>query len=302
MIEMDGTDEVAAFIAAWRPRTVDAAVAEFTRSVLTTAAPATRGQAKAAIWALSRLAAYATGVGLELRTEVVLHTSVIERFAAAGPPGISPVARRTLRTTLRKVSRAVLAHPPPAPVPLARGRAKVPYAPGELAAYLALADAQPTQARRMRLCALVCLGAGAGLVGGDLRDVRGSDVTAHREALVVVVRGRRPRTVPVLADYQVRLRTAAAFAGEHLLTGGVDTARRNLTDPLVSCLAGGADLPHLDTGRLRASWLATCAQRIALPAFLTAAGLTCSQQLGDIVAGLPDGGLDEAIARFGSLW
>ena len=66
----------------------------------------------------------------------------------------------------------------------------------------------------MRAAGLVCLGAGAGLIRGDLRDARGTDV-----ALPVRRRGRaasaapRARTVPVLARYQARLLAAAAFAG-----------------------------------------------------------------------------------------
>lgn len=291
--------EVAAFIAAWRPRTVSEPVAAFTREVLTAAAPDTVGRAKAGIWALSRLAAYAVSVGLDLRAEVVLHPSVIERFAAAGPAGITPAARRTLRTTARWVARRVLPHPPPAPVALSRERAKPPYTPAQIAGYLALADAQPTAVRRMRLCALVCLGAGAGVIGADLRALRGLDVHRHGDALVVVVAGARARTVPVLPDYAERLAAAADFAGEKLLTGGVDTARRNLTDPLLGSLAGGADLPRCDTHRLRSTWLAACAQRIGLGAFLSVAGVVCTQRLGDIVAGLPAGDPEQAVALFG---
>ena len=53
----------------------------------------------------------------------------------------------------------------------------------------------------MRAAGLVCLGAGAGLIRGDLRDVRGSDVACRSGGVVVTVRGARPRTVPVLARY-----------------------------------------------------------------------------------------------------
>jgi hypothetical protein len=56
----------------------------------------------------------------------------------------------------------------------------------------------------MRAAGLVCLGAGAGLVRGDLRDVRGGDVARRSGGVVVAVRGARPRTVPVLARYHAR--------------------------------------------------------------------------------------------------
>jgi len=84
-----------------------------------------------------------------------------------------------------------------------------------------------------------------------------------------------------------------------LACGGRDPARRNLTTPLISCLAGGAGLPRLDTSRLRATWLRDCAQLIGLPAFMTAAGITCSQRLGDIIAGLDPGDEAAAVALLG---
>ena len=43
-------------------------------------------------------------------------------------------------------------------------------------------------------------------------------------------------------------------------------------------------LPRLDTSRLRATWLADCAQLLGLATFMHAAGITCSQRLGDLLA------------------
>ncbi len=69
--------------------------------------------------------------------------------------------------------------------------------------------------RRMRAAGLVCLGAGAGLCGADLRAVHGTDVICRSGGVIVgEVGGGRPRAVPVLARYrQQRLLAAAAFAG-----------------------------------------------------------------------------------------
>lgn len=61
-----------------------------------------------------------------------------------------------------------------------------------------------------------------------------------------------------------------------------------MTTDLVSSVAGGLDLPTLETARLRATWLVACAQAIGLDAFMTAAGITCSQRLGDLVSRLVD--------------
>ncbi len=93
--------------------------------------------------------------------------------------------------------------------------------------------------RRRRAAGLVCLGAGAGLIRGDLREVRGTDVARRSGGVVVTVRGARPRTVPVLARYHARLLAAAGSAGTALVCGGADPGRRNLTNPLIRALDGG---------------------------------------------------------------
>ena len=168
----------------------------------------------------------------------------------------------------------------------------------ELRAELVLCPSvvEPTPARRMRASALICLGAGAGLVGAHLRGLRGADVTCRSGGVVAVVRGQRPRVVPVLARYHARLLEAAAFAGEGLIAG---RPGRNVTSGLVASLAGGQDLPRLEPGRLRATWLAEVARLVGLRAFMDAAGVVCSQRLGDIVAGLPALGEGSAVTLLG---
>ena len=204
--------EVAAYIGRWRPLSVSPEAAAFARQVVPLAVPAGRERAKNLLWAAGKLADYGLGLGLEPVPEVLLHPSVAERFTRCAP-GLSGVARRTLRTNLRFIGRRVVPHLYPADLPLPRERAKRPYSPAEIAGFLALADAQPTTERRMRAAGLVCLGAGAGLIRGDLRDARGTDVACRSGGVVIGVRGRRPRTVPVLAGYHAPLLAAARFAG-----------------------------------------------------------------------------------------
>jgi len=277
---------------------VSAEAAAFARDVITQARPEGRERAKNLLWAAGKLADYAASLGLDLVPEVVFHPSVIERFARRAP-GLSGVARRTLRTSLRFIGRRVAAQLYPADVPLPRERAKKPYSAAEISGFLALADAQPTMERRMRAAGLVCLAAGAGLIRGDLRDARGSDVACRSGGVLVTVRGTRPRIVPVLTRYHGRLLAAAAFAGTGLICGGTDPGRRNLTNQLVSVLDGGSGLPRLDTSRLRATWLAGCADHLGLATFMAAAGISCSQRLGDLVAGLEPAGEAEAVRLLG---
>src|SRR5260370_31142092 len=79
-----------------------------------------------------------------------------------------------------------------------------------------------------------CRGGGAGLIRADLRDARGSDVIARSGGLVVAVRGRRARTVPVLPRYHARLRASARSAGSGLICGGADPRPRNITRPPIT--------------------------------------------------------------------
>ena len=273
--------------------------AAFARQVVPLAAPAGRERAKNLLWAAGKLADYAIGLGLEPVPEVLLHPSAAERFTRCAP-GVSGAARRTLRTNLRFIGRRAVPHLYPADLPLPRERSKQPYGRAEIAGFLSLADAQPTTARRMRAAGLICLGAGAGLIRGDLRDARGTDVACRSGGVIVQVRGPRARAVPVLSRYQDRLLAAAAFAGTALICGGEDPGRRNITNPLIAALDGGGGLPRLDTSRLRATWLADCGDLLGLATFMHAAGISCSQRLGDLVAGLEPGGEAEAVRLLGA--
>jgi integrase len=281
--------EVAAYIGRWRPSPVSSQAAVFARDVIARTGPEGRERAKNLLWAAGKLAGYAAWPGLDLVPGVVPHPSVAGRFTRCAP-GLSGVARRTLRTSLRFTGRRVVPQLYPADLPLPRERARQPYGAAEISGYLALAEAQPAAERRMRAAGLVCLGAGAGLIRGDLRDVRGGDVACRSGGVVVVVRGARPRTVPVLARYHERLLAAAQSAGNGLICGGSDPGRRNITTPLTRSLDGGTGLPLLDTSRLRATWLRDLAEQPGLPAFMHAAGISCSQRLGDLIAGLEPAG------------
>ena len=188
----------------------------------------------------------------------------------------------------------------PADASLPRERAKAPYSPAEIASFLALAGAQPTAARRMRAAGLVCLGAGAGLTGADLRGVCGTDVICRSGGVIVEVRGARPRVVPVLSRYHDILLASAEFAGPGLVTGGTSAVRKNITTPLTRSLCGGTGLPRLEASRLRSTWLHDCAELLGLATFMHAAGITCSQRLGDLLAALDPADEATAVALLGA--
>lgn len=292
---------VSEVIARWRGSGIPQPAAGFAREAVLAVGPAGPARARSLLWATSRLAAWGLAVGLDPMPEVLLHPSVIERFVTFGMRDRSATARRTARTNLRFVARRVapqLPHPQ-APAPLARQRAKAPYTQAEIDGFLALAAAQPTEARRHRLAALVCLGAGAGLSGEDLRHLTGAHVRRRAGGVVAVVEGRRARVVPVLARYHRPLVAAATFAADGCIVGGRGAGRHNVTNPLLAAIAGGVDLPRLELPRLRATWLAIQAAALGLRELFAAAGVTHSQQLCDLVAQLPAPTERELIARLG---
>jgi integrase len=286
-------------ISTWRSEALSPAAQEAVRSLVAGSAPGSRSRAKALLFAAGRLVAFADGVGLELSPAVLLSEATVERLVLCGCQGLSPASVRTLRTNLRALARSLQRFPAPAPVALARERAKPPYSLAEVEGYLRLAAALSSERRRMRASALVCLGAGAGIVAAELRHVRGSDVVERAGGVLVIVSGRRARSVPVLTRCQPPLLAAASFAGENLIVGGRAPGRRNISDELCALLSADRSLPRLEPGRLRSTWLVACARQTGLGAFMQAAGITCSQRLGDLAAQLPAAGEEQLVALLG---
>jgi len=293
---------VESVVSSWRPRRVGEAEAGFARRVVLACRPASPARARSLLWATSRLASFGREVGLPASEEALLRPGVIERFVMVGLAGASGSRRRTVRANLRFVARRVAPEQfPPETVPVARLSSARPYSRAEIAAYFSLAGAQPTTARRMRATGLICLGAGAGLVGADLRQVRGSDISEVSGVLCVRVRGLRPRLVPVLGSYRNDLSRAAGFAGDGFVIGGVKPERHNVTHRLVHSLSGGEDLSRLSVPRLRATFLAELLSGIGLPELLAAAGLRDSKALFDLVSYLPAPREARVVAVIGAL-
>jgi len=280
------------------PRPDAAAGAAFAKAVVAPLDLTTWARARSLLWAASRLAAYGASVGIA-EHEILLGEPFIERFMASGAAlRWSAPARRTARSNLLFLASESTRRGPRR-APLSRGRALAPYGDSELACYLVLADAQPTESRRQRASGLIALGAGAGLIGGDLRLVRGHDVVRRCGGVIVTVRGARARRVPVRAQLAARALAAAHWAGEGFIVGGAEATRRNVTSPLIASLAQGPDLARLNLARLRSTWLAACAADLGLATFMAAAGVRCSQRLGDVVAHLEVGTDAQAVALLG---
>ena len=285
--------DVASYPARWKPAAgTPAEAAAFARTVVAGCGPLGRDRAKNLLWAaascLLRHRARA-GPGAE-RAAAPVGDRAVHR-ARAGP-----VRRRRGGRCARTCGSSpaqVVPHLDPADAPLPRGRARKPYTARRSPASWRWPAPSPRRRGGRGRPALVCLGAGAGLIRSDLRNVRGTDIAARSGGVIVTVRGgRAPRAVPVLARYHAPLLEAAAFAGDSFLTGGAEPERGNITSPLTRSLAGGTGCRpgHLPAARHLARRVA---QLLGLPVFMHAAGITCSQRLGDIIAGLDRAGDEE---------
>ena len=292
--------EVAAYIAQWRPSSLSPQAAAFARAVIGQVAPEGRERAKNLLWAAGKLADYAIPLGLEPVPEVVLHPSTAERFTRRAP-GLSGVARRTLRTNLRFIGRRVVPQLYPADMPLPRDHAKEPCSPAEIAGYLALAGAQPTPQRRMRA-------SGADLPGRRRRaDPRRPARRARHRRDLPVRRGDRGRPRRPAADGAGAGPLPRAAAGRGALCRDRADLRRGRSrppqhhhpaDPVAGRRGRAAPAGHLPAAR----HLASRRRGPARPAtaFMHAAGITCSQRLGDLLAGLEPAAEADAVRLLGA--
>ena len=226
-----GQPAVAGYIARWRPSSVSPQAAAFARDVITAARAGRAGAGEEPAVGGGKLADYAASLGLD----------PVPGGAAApvGGRAVHPVRAGAVAGGAADAAHEPAVHRPAGRAAAVSGGSAA--APGTGQAAVQPGGDQrvssrwrtpsPRPERRMRAAGLVCLGAGAGLIRGDLRDVRGTDVACRSGGVVVTVRGARPRTVPVLARYHARLLAAARFAGNGLVCGGADPGRRNLDEP-----------------------------------------------------------------------
>ena len=201
--------------------------------------------------------------------EVLLHPSVIERFAALRAGAVR-------RGAAHAAHQPAVHRPPGGPAAgtrrMCRCRGSGPRSPTARRRSPGISrwrTPSPPLPRRMRAAGLVCLGAGAGLIRADLRAVRGTDVICRSGGVIVAVRGARPRAVPVLSRYHGRLLAAARVrrdrAGQRR-----DRSRppehHHPADPVAGRRGRAAPAGHLPAarhlaGRLRAdcsAWPRSC--------------------------------------------
>ena len=243
-------------------------------------------------WVADRCAAQ----GVRFGAECLLVAGLVDNYLVAEMSGRPDASRATTRSVLRRVVRNLggtgadqISYVPVRP----------PYTPAECAAFVRLARNQPTPDSRRALSAMVALGLGAGLDGGDQRRVTRADVarvelTGGGFGFVVRVRGQRPRTVVVRRAYEQLLCEALELhdrGGRDLDAPlyGQSCSRRNVTSTVtgkaVTATGAGVDI---SVARLRATWLVACMNApVPLSVLLAAAGLKSARTLTDLLEYCP---------------
>ena len=223
-----------------------------------------------------------------------LETRLIERFILVGTKHCSAAARRTLRSDLSFLARRVLS-PAPEPGPTRARAGQGPLQPVRARGLPGAGRCPAHRCRSQRASGLIALGAGAGLIGPTCACERRT--TSWRvPAGCSCLRGGLGRVGPGAGRVSARALEPRACgpSGVHRGRGRAQPAQR---DESSHRLAGRRRGPaRLSLARLRSTWVSRCAADIGLATFMAAAGVRCSQRLGDVVADLDPGDEAEAVS------
>lgn len=205
--------------------------------------PANRTAASKIAGQLSGYVYWCEQQGLDVDRDLLLDPDTIDAYVERGLARMADGTRTTARTALRRVvrgDRGRLDRPVREPADPLR-----PYTRDETDAIIGWAAGQPSEPRRRATLAVACLGLGSGLAAADVREVTGTDVTTLDDGTVLVdVRGKRPRRVPVLSRYERALIDCAAVAGPGWIANpSVDPAGRERAEVVLQAQFAAAQRP-----------------------------------------------------------
>lgn len=249
---------VAAVVAAWQPRRLDAGdaaawlvVAATVRGWVAAAAPATSRVARGMLWATARLATWAYRTLNTVDATTVWHPHNVVHFVMHVNAGESAGWRYSAHSALQRVGRAVCPHLwLPAPPRAGRQSAPVPYTPAQEAVF-ALAAVMLGRSHRVARMWLVAAALGAGLRGAEIALCGPGDVVpAPGGRAAVQVPGADARLVAVRGPYtELVLHAARDCAAPRFLAATHPNA--------ASCIAGRLGSGGgLSLRRARATWIA----------------------------------------------
>ncbi|MFE0643886.1 hypothetical protein ACFW2Y_20070 [Streptomyces sp. NPDC058877] len=237
-----------------------AEVASLVRSVVAAAVTAVPYDVERLLHVVGRLALWAEAAGIERSADAWLRNEVIDAFVLSRAGDIEASSVRTYRTWLLRV-RDALAWSERGEAPPVRMHADAsphqPYTAAELAGLRHWATHLPRQQRTDAL-ALLGLGAGLGLMPKEVAASRGTDLRRPRRDGPLLHKGVE-RLVPLVARaaWDPVLGELADRAGGGYLFRPRRTVEysKNLIGSWSLLHRPPQDLPAVQVGRLRATWI-----------------------------------------------
>lgn len=228
---------------------------------------------------------WALDAGIEATISDLMRHDLIERWAAQGDPASTTWGNR--RSRLRNLASRVNPgpHAPRRAEPFSRAAVQAPYTLREMADLERLALNQPSKATRRNLCAMVSLGAGAGLSSTDLRGLKRTHLAKDADGTWWVdVPGDRARRVPVRERYAHLIEEAIKGLKADDLLIGLKEGRKNITSTAVASAAIGDTNITPNQARLRATWLlAVICRPVPIADVMAAAGTTSARNIVELV-------------------
>jgi hypothetical protein len=222
--------------------------------------------------------------GYEPTPAAMLTSAAIDQYTRVGMLDIPERTRADIRSDLRRVAAhaALSAEAPPVTPKNQHFTVKPPYTQREIESIQLAIRTQAKPAIAAKLRVFVSLGAGAGLDQRDMTGMTRSDIVDHgTQGIEITVRGSRPRTVWLRAEWEDTLRLGLADLGHRVhVLGSAEPAKDYIGDLYsvsLRCLEGGA---HVTQSRLRNTWLTTLiSEPISLWTIMQVAGLQTARTL-----------------------
>jgi hypothetical protein len=236
---------------------------------------------------------------LPLERDLIFSRLRVEEFTVHSERRWSPVTRANHRSQLLRVCEALNGPDSGCRLsPLPKSDPQAPYTATEISSMRHWAQTQTTSTKRRDAAVLLALGLGAGLAAGEMGMVMTDDVHHDEYGVLVEVGGKRPRSVPVRAEWETTLVDAVDALGSGRLlfrTNRTGPSRNLVTDFTAKC---SPHVPGVSSQRLRGTWITGhLAARTPVVPLIEAAGVTSLEAITRYLRFLPEVDPVEARAR-----
>lgn len=229
--------------------------------------------------------------GYPTSTDTAMTFPAIDEYFVDGYAGTKG-SRNSVRSRIRKLAEqanpAIRAIPEPV---FTHNAVKPPYSPEEETRICRAVLRYREGPLRPKLCLIVGLSCGAGLDSSDFRLLGYEHITdMDEEGIRVDVPGSKARTVWIRAAYEHLVRAGLGDGSQNRgrVIGGRSTDRNSVASVLDNAKFYG-NVPHIEVGRMRSTWLVWAMHRnLPLPVILKAAGLKGARSLTELIDYVPD--------------